>query len=67
MAESGLFDFQDEGGEGFEIPLAERMRPRTLDEYAGQSHILGKGKALRLLLEGGRAPSCILYGPPGVG
>ncbi|WP_281679159.1 replication-associated recombination protein A [Synergistes jonesii] len=51
----------------FEAPLAERMRPRTLDEYAGQRHLLGKGMALRNLLEGGRVPSCILYGPPGVG
>lgn len=51
----------------FEVPLAERMRPASLDEYAGQSHLLGRGKALRLLLEGGKVPSCILYGPPGVG
>ena len=51
----------------FEVPLAERMRPASLDEYAGQSHILGRGRALRLMLEGGKVPSCILYGPPGVG
>lgn len=55
------------GPVGFEVPLAERMRPRTLDEYAGQQHILGHGKALRVMLEGGSVPSCILYGPPGVG
>ena len=38
----------------FEVPLAERMRPASLDEYAGQSHILGRGRALRLMLEGGK-------------
>ncbi|MDR3076514.1 MAG: replication-associated recombination protein A [Synergistaceae bacterium] len=51
----------------FEIPLAERMRPRSLDEYAGQEHILGAGKPLRGLIEQGRVPSCILYGNPGIG
>ena len=43
------------------------MRPDTLDDYAGQEHILGPGKPLRIMLEGGKVPSCILYGPPGVG
>jgi putative ATPase len=51
----------------FEVPLAERMRPSTLDEYVGQEHILGKGKPLRNLIESGILPSCILYGNPGVG
>ena len=51
----------------YEIPLAERMRPDALDDYAGQEHILGPGKPLRIMLEGGKVPSCILYGPPGVG
>jgi putative ATPase len=51
----------------FEVPLAERMRPRTLDEYAGQEHIVGVGKPLRALIDSGRLPSCILYGNPGVG
>jgi putative ATPase len=50
-----------------EVPLAERMRPATIEEYAGQRHILGPGKPLRVLLENGRVPSCILYGNPGVG
>ena len=50
-----------------EIPLADRMRPRTPEEFAGQRHLLGPGAPLRTLLEGNRAPSCILYGPPGVG
>lgn len=48
-------------------PLAERLRPRTLDDYIGQSHILGKGKPLRRALESGIVPSMILWGPPGVG
>lgn len=43
------------------------MRPDSLDDYAGQEHILGPGKPLRIMLEGGKVPSCILYGPPGVG
>lgn len=68
MQEGTLLPPEPDGGRmGFEVPLAERMRPLSLDEYAGQSHILGKGKALRNLLEGGTVPSCILYGPPGVG
>jgi putative ATPase len=58
----------DAAGEiSFEVPLAERMRPITLDEYVGQEHIIGKGKPLRALIDSGRLPSCILYGNPGVG
>lgn len=49
------------------VPLAERMRPRDLDEYAGQEHILGPGKLLRRAIEGDRFASVILYGPPGTG
>lgn len=48
-------------------PLAERMRPRTFDEYVGQSHILGPGKLLRRAIEADRITSLILYGPPGTG
>jgi putative ATPase len=48
-------------------PLAERLRPRNLDEYIGQEHILGKNKPLRRTLESGIVPSMILWGPPGVG
>lgn len=48
-------------------PLAERMRPRTLDEYLGQRHILGPGKLLRRAIEADRVSSIILYGPPGTG
>lgn len=49
------------------LPLAARMRPRTLDEFIGQTHILGKGKLLRRAIEADRIISLILYGPPGVG
>ena len=48
-------------------PLAERMRPTTLDEYVGQEHLVGKGAVLRRAIETGRLPSFILWGPPGVG
>lgn len=48
-------------------PLAERMRPRNLDDYVGQEHILGKTKPLRKALDAGIVPSMILWGPPGVG
>ncbi|KON80533.1 replication-associated recombination protein A [Azoarcus sp. PA01] len=49
------------------VPLAERMRPTTLDEVAGQHHLLGRGKPLRLAFESGKLHSMILWGPPGVG
>ncbi|ACZ18783.1 replication-associated recombination protein A [Thermanaerovibrio acidaminovorans] len=48
-------------------PLPERMRPRSLDEYVGQEHLLGEGGPLRLLISSNSLRSCILYGPPGVG
>lgn len=50
-----------------DLPLAERLRPTTLDEVAGQRHLLGPGKPLRLAFESGRLHSMILWGPPGVG
>ncbi len=48
-------------------PLAYRMSPQTLDEYAGQEHIIGEGKMLRRMIEADRLSSIILFGPPGVG
>ncbi len=48
-------------------PLADRIRPSTLDEVVGQQHILGEGKALRRIMESGRIPNLIFYGPSGVG
>ncbi len=50
-----------------DAPLATRMRPRTLEEYVGQSHILGSGKLLRRSIEADRISSLILFGPPGTG
>ena len=52
---------------GQDMPLATRMRPRTLEEFAGQRHLLGKGKVLRQLIEEDRVSSMIFWGPPGVG
>ena len=48
-------------------PLAERLRPTSIDEIVGQDHLLGKGKILRNLIEGDKIPSMIFWGPPGVG
>jgi putative ATPase len=50
-----------------DAPLAARMRPRSFDEFVGQSHLIGPGKALTQLLEGGHLPSLILWGPAGTG
>jgi putative ATPase len=48
-------------------PLAQRLRPTTLDDFVGQDHVVGPGRALRLAIEQDRVPSLILYGPPGSG
>jgi putative ATPase len=48
-------------------PLAQRLRPATLDDFVGQAHVVGPTRALRLAIEGDRVPSMILYGPPGSG
>ena len=48
-------------------PLAERMRPKTLDEYVGQRHLVGKGAILRQMIDSGEVSSFIMWGPPGVG
>lgn len=48
-------------------PLAERLRPQTLDEFIGQRHLVGKGAVLRRMIDSGRIPSIIFWGPPGVG
>ncbi len=49
------------------LPLAERLRPRTLDDYIGQKHLVGEGAVLRRMIESGNISSFILWGPPGVG
>lgn len=58
-----LFDLNIKGN----APLAERMRPRSLDEFVGQEHIVGKGSMLRRAILTDRLGSCIFYGPPGCG
>ena len=60
-----LFDFNQ--NQKTNAPLADRMRPRNIDEFIGQSEILGKGTLLYKLIKEGNVPSVILYGPPGVG
>ena len=56
--------FEDRGAQQ---PLAARLRPRTLEEYVGQTHLLGEGKVLRRLIESDQISSMIFWGPPGVG
>ena len=48
-------------------PLADRLRPKTLDEMVGQTHLLAPGKPLRNIIESGELPNMVFYGPPGVG
>src|SRR3981081_1805677 len=72
-----LFDESEGQGQGREParagqaasgrPLAVRMRPADLEEFVGQSHLLGEGSALRTAIEQGRPHSMVLYGPPGSG
>ena len=62
MIQQTLFGETDTGR-----PLASRMRPRTLEEFAGQRHLLGEGKVLRQLIDGDRVPSMVFWVPPGVG
>jgi len=59
-------DLFERTGKDYE-PLASRMRPRTLEEYVGQEHILGPGRLLRRSIEADRLSSVILSGPPGTG
>ena len=64
MASKNLgFDFSPQDAK----PLAARMRPQTIDEYVGQDHLVGEGKAIRRMIEAGRCHSMILWGPPGTG
>lgn len=62
MEQMSLFDDRQ-----WSAPLAERLRPRTLEEFVGQEHLLGKGKMLRSLIEKDQISSMIFWGPPGVG
>ncbi len=63
----GLFDRQETENLKRAMPLAVRMRPRTIDEFVGQEHFLGPGKLLRRMLDADRLASAIFYGPPGTG
>jgi len=62
-----LFEDDKPVGNPSAAPLAERLRPKTLDEVVGQEHLLGPGKPLRTAIERDQVPSMILWGPPGVG
>src|SRR5512142_2180767 len=59
-----LFEIPKSGGS---TPLAERVRPATLDGFVGQEHLLSPGKPLRVLIENDQLPSMIFWGPPGTG
>jgi putative ATPase len=69
MRKDSMELFPSDGGPGSrgQAPLAERMRPQSLDEFVGQDHILGEGKLLRRLIESDQVTSLILWGPPGSG
>lgn len=62
MRQESLFSQRDQSS-----PLAYRVRPQTLDDFVGQSHLLGKGKILREMIENDQVSSMIFWGPPGVG
>jgi putative ATPase len=62
-----LFDHKAQELISKEAPLAARMRPRSLDEFVGQEHIIGQGKVLRRAIQSNQLPSIILWGPPGSG
>src|SRR6186713_726208 len=64
---SSLFEAEEQANREKALPLAARMRPRTLDEFAGQRHFLAEGKLLRRLIAADRLGSVIFYGPPGTG
>jgi len=68
MASSeSLFEHQRQQQMAKNAPLADRMRPRTFDEFVGQEHVLGIDRVLRRAIQADRLPSCILWGPPGSG
>ena len=67
MATEDLFQSHAAPAPPTDVPLAERLRPRTLNEVVGQRHLLGAGKPLKLAFDSGKLHSMILWGPPGVG
>ena len=62
-----LFDKAAEKDAAQRAPLAERMRPRTLEEFVGQEHLTGEGKILKRSIQNDSIPSIIFWGPPGTG
>lgn len=64
---SGLFDIAPSGAPVKNRPLADRLRPQTLEDVIGQEHLSGEGGSLRRMVEGGSLPSLIFWGPPGCG
>jgi putative ATPase len=71
MADGGkmqdMFTARADGLKQENAPLAAKMRPQNFDEFVGQEHIIGKGRALRQSIEADKLPSVILWGPPGSG
>ena len=68
MASSGsLFEHQRQQQAARDAPLADRMRPRSFEEFVGQEHVIGDGRVLRRAIAAGKPPSFILWGPPGTG
>ena len=55
------------GGDKMSIPLAQQLRPQTIDEVVGQRHLIGENMPLRNIIESGELPNMIFYGPSGVG
>ena len=62
-----LFSHHNEKNKHLREPLASKMRPRSFDQFVGQTHLVGKNSALRLMIESGRVQSMIFWGPPGTG
>ena len=62
-----LFERKEYSKPGGQSPLADRMRPKSIDEFAGQEHLVGEGRFLARVLKKGDPPSLILWGPPGTG
>ena len=67
MAMQDALFHTDSGGPAPTVPLAEALRPKTIDDVVGQRHLLAPGRPLRVAFDAGRLPSMILWGPPGVG
>ena len=65
--QASFFDMNYENQIEDNAPLSVRMRPTTLDEFVGQTHIIGKGKLLYRLIEADKLSSVVFYGPPGTG